>query len=547
MDIEEAHNFVQTYSLKKGLKHFGDKGKKAVEKEILQLHNRKVFEPIHTNELTALEKKRAMESLIFLTEKQDETVKARTCANGSTQRTYVTKEEAASPTAATESVILTASIEAKQQRDVITLDTPNAFVQTDMPQGGHKVVMKIRGLLVDILISLCPGVYEDYVVHEQGQKVIYVMMLKALYGMLVSSILFYKKFRKDIESIGFVVNPFDICVTNRKVNGSQQTLTWHVDDIKASHIDPKVNKEFFQWCENTYGSELNGHVKVVKGKRHDYLGMILDFTKDGCLIIDMKYYIKKMLEDFLYKVKTNKMPWNDKLFKEEQKKKLDNDRKEIFHQFVMKAMFLTKRARPDINPGVNFLSTRVKDPHEGDWKKLLKLLGFLKGTIDDVLIIELDDKQIFKWYVDAAFAVHADMKSHTGAVLMMGKGGVICESTKQKVNSRSSTEAELIAVDDKISKIMWTKRFAEHQGFKILIIVYQDNESSIKLEVNGKESSGKRTRHFNIQYFYITDLISRKEVEVVYCPTENMIADFMTKPTTGPIFKKYRQLIMNIE
>ena len=160
---------------------------------------------------------------------------------------------------------------------------------------------------------------------------------------------------------------------------------------------------------------------------------------------------------------------------------------------------------------------------------------------------ELNNKQVLKWYVDAAFAVHANMKSHTGAVLIMGKGGVICESTKQKVNSRSSTEAELVAVDDKIAKIMWTKRFIEHQGFKVMInIIYQDNESTIKLEVNGKESSGKRTCHFDIKYFYITDLISHEEVEIVYCPTEDMLADFMSKLTTGLVFKKFRQSIMNI-
>eukprot|EP00957_Ditylum_brightwellii_P171655 13068468-Ditylum_brightwellii.AAC.1 len=119
------------------------------------------------------------------------------------------------------------------------IDTPNAFVQTDIPQKGHKVVTKIKGLLVDILIALCPVVYNNHVVSEKGHKVLYVMMLKALYGMLVSSILFYEKFRKDIESIGFVMNPFDIYVANKIVDGKQQTITWHIDDIKASHVDPK--------------------------------------------------------------------------------------------------------------------------------------------------------------------------------------------------------------------------------------------------------------------------------------------------------------------
>eukprot|EP00957_Ditylum_brightwellii_P181291 13810405-Ditylum_brightwellii.AAC.1 len=106
------------------------------------------------------------------------------------------------------------------------------------------------------------------------------------------------------------------------------------------------------------------------------------------------------------------------------------------------------------------------------------------------------------------------MKSHTSATLVLGKGAVISKLTKQKVNTRSSTEAELIAVDDKISKVIWTKRFLEHQGLKVKVIIYQDNESSLKLENNSKESSGKRTRHFDIKYFYITDLIKRREVEV---------------------------------
>jgi hypothetical protein len=214
--------------------------------------------------MTRLERKRAMESLIFLTEKRDETVKARVCANGSTQRAYISREEASSPTAASEAIITTGVIDAKQKRDVMTLDIPNAFTQTDIALDGNKIIIKIRGQLVDILLELCPGVYDDYVIDEGKYKIMYVSMLKALYGMLISSILYYKKFRKDIELIGFEVNPHDICAANRKVNGKQQTVTWHVDDLKWSHVDSKVNDNFAEWCETTYGSDDLGHVKVVR-------------------------------------------------------------------------------------------------------------------------------------------------------------------------------------------------------------------------------------------------------------------------------------------
>jgi hypothetical protein len=131
--------------------------------------------------MTTLERKRSMESLIFLTEKRDETIKARMCANSSTQRTYIAREEATSPTAAaTDAILITGVIDAKQQRDVMTLDVPNAFVQTPIPQTGDKIIMKIRGSLVDILIEICPGIYDEYVVKEGKQQILYVRMLMAL-------------------------------------------------------------------------------------------------------------------------------------------------------------------------------------------------------------------------------------------------------------------------------------------------------------------------------------------------------------------------------
>ena len=201
----ELAQFVQTYSLMKGLKKFGERGRTAAYSEMKQLHERIAFAPIHIEELTELERKRAMESLIFLVEKRDGKVKARTCANGSTQREYMEREDSASPTVATEAILLTAAIDAKQGRDIMTSDVPNAFIQTEIGHKdiGERIIMKIRGPLFDILCDMAPEVYAKYVTHERKQKVLYVKMLKALYGMLVSSLLYYKKFRNDIESIGF--------------------------------------------------------------------------------------------------------------------------------------------------------------------------------------------------------------------------------------------------------------------------------------------------------------------------------------------------------
>ena len=89
------------------------------------------------------------------------------------------------------------------------------------------------------------------------------------------------------------------------------------------------------------------------------------------------------------------------------------------------------------------LSTRVKAPNEDDWKKLLHLMKFINGTVEDKLIISVEDLRVLKWYVDVSFAVHPDFKSHTGAGLTMGKGFITSMSRKQKLNSKSSCEGEL--------------------------------------------------------------------------------------------------------
>jgi hypothetical protein len=138
------------------------------------------------------------------------------------------------------------------------------------------------------------------------------------------------------------------------------------------------------------------------------------------------------------------------------------------------------------------------------------------------------------------------MRSHTGAVLSLGKGGVYSISTRQKINTKSSTEAELVGVDDAMSLIIWTKNFLEAQEYRASDnVVYQDNQSAMLLERNGRASSGKRTRHVDIRYFFVTDRINQKQMCVEYCPTEEMIADFFTKPLQGSLFRKFRTFLLN--
>ena len=226
-------------------------------------------------------------------------------------------------------------------------------------------------------------------------------------------------------------------------SGNKQTVTRHVDNLKYSHVYPKVNDELAEWCEETYGSDNLGDVKFVRGKIHYYLGMIMDFTQEGALKINMKHYIEGMLEESPHKIKgAKKTPWTEKLLKiQEDAKKLDEERRGIFHTYVMKAMFFLKIARPDIDQEISFLSSIVKEANKVYWKKLLRVMSLLNVTINDVLTLEVNDTNILTWYIGVALAVHSDMKSRTGAIFTMGKGEIISSSAKKKVNPLSCIES----------------------------------------------------------------------------------------------------------
>ena len=131
--------------------------------------------------------------------------------------------------------------------------------------------------------------------------------------------------------------------------------------------------------------------------------------------------------------------------------------------------------------------------------------------------------------------------------MTFGVGAVQSLSRKQKMNTRSSTEGELVGADDASVLIMWALLFMEAQGYEIeKKILYQDNKSTILLEQNGKKSSSKRTRALNIRHFYLTDQIEKGHVTVVYCPTGEMIADFMSKQLPGKLFEKFHKEIMGM-
>jgi hypothetical protein len=260
--------------LNKGEKVFGKRASDGAMKEMEQLHMRNTFLPMDASKLNYQEKNKALESLIFLKEKKDGTIKGRACADGRKQRVDAKKGDATSPTVSIEAVLITAVIDAKEERDVAVIDIPLAFVQTEMDD---EVLMIMRGRLAEIMAAVAPEIYNKYITIENGIKLLYVKLLMALYGTLKDVLLFYQNLVGDLEEKGFKLNPYEICIVNKIIKGKQMTLCWHVDDMKISHIEPNEVTGMIEYLKLKYASDGIGKMKISRGKVHEYLGMILDY------------------------------------------------------------------------------------------------------------------------------------------------------------------------------------------------------------------------------------------------------------------------------
>ena len=170
-----------------------------------------------------------------------------------------------------------------------------------------------------------------------------------------------------------------------------------------------------------------------------------------------------------------------------------------------------KRARPDLETSATYLCTRVSKSDDDDWKKLRRVIAFVKGTIDDKRIIGANNLfQIFMW-IDAAYAVNADMRSQTGGAMSMGIGIRHGKCGKQRLNVKNLTEAELFGVSDYIVYYIWLVMFLRAQGYIMRDnILYQDNKSTILMLKNGRILCTGNSRHIDIRYFFVKYRVDKK-------------------------------------
>jgi Reverse transcriptase (RNA-dependent DNA polymerase) len=257
-------------SAQKGIKKHGQAAYYALQKEFEQFKVMQVLEPLDAFKLTKEQKSESLHALSVIKEKRDGRLKGRTVADGSAQRGKFSKAETGSPTAASDAVLLTAIVDAHEGRDVAIADVTGAYLHAYMKEF---ISMHFTGWVVDLLCEVNPN-YVPHVVHEGKTKALYVRCNKAIYGCVVSGMLWYKLFSQTLKQHGFTINPYDF------IEGSQCMIVWYVDDTKILHVKPSVVTQIIEMLEGHFGK-----MTVSRGAEHEFLGMHLNYLGDGTVTV----------------------------------------------------------------------------------------------------------------------------------------------------------------------------------------------------------------------------------------------------------------------
>ena len=191
----------------------------------------------------------------------------------------------------------------------------------------------------------------------------------------------------------------------------------------------------------------------------------MTFNDNGTVSICMKDYVMEVLQEFPEKIrrKASSPAKNDLLTINHSSPRLNIEKSELFHSLVMKLMWVSQRSRLDISTTIAFLCTRVSVSTEQDMGKLKRTLEYLNGTIDDILTLGATSLEELLNFIDVSFAMHHDMRSHTGGGASFGRGIFMNMSRKQRINTGSTTESEVVGVSDYIPNTIWMMRFLESQ------------------------------------------------------------------------------------
>jgi transposase InsO family protein len=483
--------------------------KKAKQEELQTIKRNKTWEVVDLpKNRKAIGSKWVFKSKVSITgEKQ---YKARLVAQGFTQQSGIDYNDVFAPVANSTTMRILLTVSGMKSFHVRHYDIKSAFLNGDLQE--------------EIYMRPPPGVNENGKVYR---------LKKSLYGLKQAANVWNLKLKEIFEKCGSIQSKDDECLFLYASGGEKMFLLVHVDDILAATSSLKILKEFM----NRVGQQVE--VKDL-GEVQNYLGINMQRNEEGFFEISQTDYIQKMLEvTEMTDAKVSRIPMTAGYHKLEGIPLESND---SYRKLIGMLLYLSINSRPDIAAAVSILCQKVSAPTDVDLTEAKRILRYLKGTMDWKLTLgkkQAPDQLIA--FTDSDWAEdRVDRKSNTGYLCCLSGALLAWKSKKQTIVATSSAEAEYIALSTAAKELLWIKRVAKSFGMNQQnpIKVFSDSTSAIAMVVNPKSSS--KSKHIDTKFHHVKDLVAKKIISLEYVPTQQNVADILTKPLGKSKVKQFR-------
>ena len=452
-----------------------------------------------------------------------ERFKARLVAQGFSQKQGLDYDETFSPVIRFESVRSLVAVATQKQLKLHQMDITAAFLNGHLEE---EVFMKQP---------------EGFVV--QGKEHLVCRLKQSLYGLKQSPRCWNSTLDTHLKSMGYVPSTNDPCIYTSS-EGELSIIGVYVDDLVIAAESSERIKQVKEALARKFD------VKDL-GELHYFLGVqVIQDQGKGTVWIGQPTYTKSILQKYgMSEAKPVKTPVdvNSKLLKTEEESELADQR--LYQSAVGSLLYLSTKSRPDIAFAVGNVARYCSKPTKSHWIAVKRIFRYLRGTIQFGLLYSKEDGTLIG-YSDADWGGDCnDYKSTTGYLFQMGGAAVSWKSKKQSCVALSTAEAEYMALSSAAQEAVWLRELNSDLGNPQSqpILMYEDNQSAIAMARN-PQSHG-RSKHINIRYHFIREQVSDDKICLKYCPTEDMIADFLTKGVGPEKFARLRKLcgMCNVE
>lgn len=462
--------------------------------------------------------------------------KARLVAQGFSQIEGEDYNETFAPVVKIRSVRLLLALALHHDLHIEQLDVETAYLYGD--------------LQIPNYMKMPPG-FEKFT--PNGEELV-CKLEKSLYGLHQSGREWFDCITKYLKTISFEPLKTDPCLFSRGQGGERVILSLYVDDVISVTKDSNTAKSF--------KNEIRSRYAIVDGGEANWVLKIqIQRFEDGIFLSQSTYaeeILKKAKLWDLADVKEYETPlmttWNH----DPNSPELDLERQKWYHSFVMKIAYLSQNTRPDLAYAANVLAQWQSKANESDMNALNRTLRYIRYTYDYGLWYEKEPDNsgnvIFSQeleidpitpmgYADASYANEVGFKSRSGYAFFVNGSLINWFSKKQPVVALSSTEAEIIAFSESVKESLCLRQLVSELNGQVkgTTVIAQDNQSAIAICLDPIQHA--RVKHMNVRQFFVRDHLANKEIKMIYCPTEEMIADIFTKALPRKLHWKFMDLL----